>query len=106
METGDRLVGRTELLSETYGRVLVSTIFLGLVHHGNVLFETMVFRDKTPAPDDELFVGFWGEMRRYRTFTQAEAGHQDAVKQLLDMGLTSIGTVWHSASVHAIGESS
>lgn len=82
-----RRVGR-----DVVGQYEVSTVFLGLDHNWSergwpVLFETMVFRlgedgdrDRNASDDDELD----GRMERYRTWSEAEAGHArmiDEVKQ-------------------------
>ena len=60
---------------EIDGRVIVSTVFLGLDHNfGNkgdpVLFETMTLG----GPLDQ-------QMRRYCTYAQAERGHAEAVAE-------------------------
>jgi hypothetical protein len=64
METADRHVRLTE-----QDEVTVSTVFLGLDHGWNdnkppVLFETMVFINESG-----------GDMERYATWDEAEAGH-------------------------------
>ncbi len=53
----------------------ISTVFLGLDHGygrpgGPVLFETMVFENG----------GDSGDMNRYRTWEEAEAGHEELVR--------------------------
>ncbi len=62
-EKGDRIVAK-----DTVGEVRVSTVFLGLDHSFGtgplLLFETMIFG----GPLD-------GDMDRYTTWEQAEAGH-------------------------------
>jgi hypothetical protein len=64
-ETADRVVSNTQI-----GEWRISTVFLGLDHafHGSppLLFETLVFG----GPLD-------GEMDRYSTWDQAEAGHKE-----------------------------
>jgi len=69
-ESADRIVKQTEI-----GRSKVSTVFLGLDHsfgHGlHLLFETMVFGGPTA-----------GEQERYETWEEAEAGHEQMVKDV------------------------
>lgn len=69
-ETADRTVRKTEI-----GGVNVSTVFLGVdhsfEHYGKfepILFETMIFGGKHD-----------GHMERYRTWDEAEIGHEGAV---------------------------
>ncbi len=69
-ETADRIVAQTEI-SEA---VMVSTVFLGLDHNYTgegppVLFETFVFGGELE-----------GECHRYRTWEEAEEGHERIVK--------------------------
>ena len=78
-ETADRIVAKTQVDAD----VEVSTVFLGLDHRWPtpwkpgvsepppVLFETLVFG----GPYD-------GEMRRYCTWEEAEAGHAAVVAQV------------------------
>jgi hypothetical protein len=74
-ETADRLVLRDG--DERTGWE-VSTVFLGLDHqHGNgppLLYETLVFK----GPLD-------GEMRRYTTRSEAEAGHREVCAKLAEL---------------------
>ena len=69
--TADRTVAKTEV---KHG-VEVSTVFLGLDHsfHGKIplVFETMVFGGEND-----------GEMERYSTWDEAEAGHKKMVESL------------------------
>ena len=71
IETGDRSIGRTII-----GPYLVSTVYLGLdmCFDGGepLLFETMVFKDKS---SDEL------DMERYSTGEEAIKGHEVMVKK-------------------------
>lgn len=66
----DRIVAQDRI-----GDVLVSTVFLGLNHNfgggAPILYETMVFG----GPLD-------GEMERYETRAQAEAGHARMVEKV------------------------
>jgi len=64
----DRRVARTEV-----GDVVVSTVFLVIDHNhfgggGPILFETMVFGGSLDQ-----------EMKRYRTWDEAAAGHEEMV---------------------------
>ena len=65
-----RRVGKTDITETCY----VSTVFLGLDHnHGRgepILFETMIFGGP-----------LGGEQWRYRTYDEAERGHEAAVVQ-------------------------
>lgn len=72
-ETADRHVAVTK-----FGKVTVSTVFLGLDHsfavytgvpHKPILFETMIFGGKHDQYQE-----------RYTTWKEAEAGHKRAVK--------------------------
>ena len=69
-ETADRQVALTRISDD----VVVSTVFRGLGHSFGdgppLLFETLVFTD-----------GEGGEMRRYATWEEAEAGHAAVVKE-------------------------
>jgi hypothetical protein len=74
-ESADRTVARTYLEDGSY----VSTVFLGIDHSFGlsgepVLFETMVFG----GPQDE-------EMERYRTWEEAERGHDVMVRRVLEV---------------------
>ncbi len=65
----NRIIKRTEV-----GESAVSTVFLGLNHgfHGKDLwFETLVFGGKLD-----------GEMNRYETYEEAEAGHEVMVERV------------------------
>lgn len=92
LETDERIIGHDYLQSDRYGIVLLSTIFLGIEHWGGTWFESMVFRDKgtdengMPPPDDLVARGFWGEMERYVTMEQAQAGHARLLKELTNAG--------------------
>jgi hypothetical protein len=64
----------------------VSTVFLGIDHRffsedgPPVLFETMIFANPRP---DEAFPGeLDGMMRRYATWDEAEAGHEEMVAEV------------------------
>jgi len=62
--------------STTIGEVYVSTVFLGLDHSHTekglpILFETMIFGGKHD-----------GYQKRYETWAQAEAGHEQAVEKV------------------------
>lgn len=93
--TDERVLAQDYLQSERYGTVCCSTVFLGLPHidfstgRMDMLFETMVFRERgtdedgLPPPDDLTAVGFWGEMRRYKTYEEAETGHGEIMRKLL-----------------------
>jgi len=99
-ETGTRHVACDYLQSERYGTIRVSTVCLGIDHSFGcgepILFETMVFREKgtdkygMPPPDDLVCSGFWGEMHRYHTYDEAEAGHTDILTKLSDSGCTPV----------------
>lgn len=69
----NRRVAKTEI-----GEVTVSTVFLGLDHSFSngppVLFESMVFE----GPLD-------GETRRYSTWRDAEIGHEELVRAVVDV---------------------
>jgi hypothetical protein len=67
----DRIVARTQI-----GKVLISTVFLGLDHNFGedgppLLFETLVFGGDLD-----------GERERYSTWAQAEAGHEQMVAKV------------------------
>lgn len=70
-DKADRSVGMT-----AYGKVTVSTVFLGVDHNFSgmgdpILFETMVF-----APDEKHRMDEAGDFtRRYRTWDEAQVGH-------------------------------
>lgn len=72
METSDRVVAQTKV-----GDVRISTVFLGVDHSYEavkpLLFETMVFEGKLD-----------GEMNRYCTWEEAEKGHQEMVKKVME----------------------
>ena len=68
----DRIIARDEVFY-----YLISTVFLGLNHQFTdgappILFETMVFDAKDGQDLDEF-------TRRYITYEQAEAGHQETI---------------------------
>lgn len=70
---GKRIVNKT-----TIGIVMISTVFLGLDHSFGgddypIFFETMVFNGP-----------FCGEMKRYTTWAEAEEGHQEFLKKLMN----------------------
>ncbi len=65
-ETADRQIAVDEL-----DGVRVSTVFLGIEHYEGCLFETMVFG----GPLDQ-------NQQRYRTYDEAEIGHQEIVAQV------------------------
>jgi len=71
-QDAERSVKRTTISDD----VLVSTVFLGIDHQFEdgppLLFETMIF-----GGDRD------GDMWRYATWDEAEAGHDEAVKSLL-----------------------
>lgn len=82
MESADRRVACTELLSPGAPVVVISTVFLGLDNNFSdqgepVLFETMTF-----ALGDE------DRQRRYCTWDEAEAGHWAMVDSLRVPGCT------------------
>lgn len=88
-EKADRHVAKDYVQSERYGMIFVSTVFLGIPHPpSGELFETMIFREKgkdeydMPPPEDLVIAGFWGEMTRYHTWTEAEAGHAVVLAEL------------------------
>lgn len=68
------------------GEVLVSTIFLVLDHsHGfgePVLFETMAFQADPAKPD---FIGDSLAQERYRTYAEAESGHERVVQRVREI---------------------
>jgi hypothetical protein len=65
------VAGRRVALTVTPTGVEVSTLFLGVQHHGRlVLFETMILG----GPLD-------GYQQRYSTWEEAEAGHAAAVQR-------------------------
>lgn len=89
LESGKNHLFTNYISSERYGMITISTIFLGIKHHGDKLFETMVFREKNvnssglPVQDDCIGVGFWGEMRRYKTYEEAKQGHMDVYQSIV-----------------------
>ena len=87
MGAANRRVAQTFLHSERYGRIRVSTVFLGLRYPCGNLFETMVFREKPSPEDDWVRAGFWGEMERTASFEQAEEAHRQVVADLKDLGM-------------------
>ena len=75
-EDADRVVNRTELLSDGIIRkedISISTVFLGLDHSFDgkipLLFETMIFGGEHDQYQE-----------RYATWEEAEKGHIEAVK--------------------------
>lgn len=90
MERVDRHVARTDIRLGKSKRVYtVSTVFLGLDHgfawwrgqeaYQPILFETMIhFVDQVYHPRYGSWLNF---QERYRTWTEAEAGHWDAVRR-------------------------
>lgn len=74
IETANRLVARTTLSED----VEVSTVFLGIDYSPfrpgfpPILFETLVFGGKCD-----------GDMRRYATWDEAEAGHKEECIRVL-----------------------
>ncbi len=87
METADRVVAQTEVQD-----VQVSTVFLGLAHEPDYLFETMVFgpdsviellnrssREDVASIWTKVFGGFDVQVR-YRTVAEAREGHEAMVK--------------------------
>lgn len=70
LEKADRTVAKTKI-----GKVLVSTVFLGLDHQWGegppLLFETLVFEGLLD-----------GEMERYSTLDEAKAGHEVMVERV------------------------
>jgi len=87
MEISNRRIAIDYFVSERYGMIAISTVFLGIPHPGGI-FETMVFREKgtddcdMPPLDDLACMGFWGEMRRYKTYEGAETGHREIVDKI------------------------
>lgn len=69
-ESTRRSIERTE-----FGNYLVSTVFLGIKHPPNYLFETMVFCTDKSKGEDEFQV-------RYETVEEARSGHQLIVECL------------------------
>lgn len=65
-ETADKQIALDE-----FDGVRVSTVFLGIETVEGCLFETMIFG----GPMDQ-------QQRRYRTYDEAEQGHQEAVNQV------------------------
>jgi hypothetical protein len=70
-----------ELLDEPIADAQISTIFLGVGHNyykegAPVLFETMLFGDALAGRDQ----------RRYCTYEEALAGHQEYLQELLSLG--------------------
>ena len=68
---------------------LVSTVFLGVDHSWDdkgppILFETMIFRLKSPEEklDSQFETEDTGDMWRYASWDDAEAGHKCAVARL------------------------
>jgi len=79
LETADRCVALTD-----FPGVRISTVFLGLDHNFSIsgppiLFETMIF---TARDDDPLY----GEMDRYSTWEEAEAGHIRMINRVIEAG--------------------
>jgi hypothetical protein len=73
-------------------RCTVSTVFLGVNHNMTgegdpVLFETMVFGNDDMGG---------GDMRRYRTWEEAEAGHAEMVAHTRQTMLRVVGGTDHS----------
>jgi hypothetical protein len=83
MEHADRSVGKTKV-----GDLLVSTVFLGLDHNYQeegppILYETMVFDEDHKCVDDWAGESsFWGEVQRYSTREEAQAGHEATVNAI------------------------
>jgi len=76
----------TPLWSDTIENILISTVFLNMDHNPGVpgdpvLFETMILMDD---PDHPLN----GKRNRYRTYKEAQAGHEHAL-QLVTTYLTN-----------------
>ena len=73
LETADRIVKKTSVCNG----VDVSTVFLGLDHQWSdgppLLFETLIFGGEHD-----------GDMWRYSTWKQAEAGHDAVVAELVN----------------------
>lgn len=70
MQSPARWVDRTEI-----GEVLVSTVFLGMLHAGSTLFESMAFL----IDGDGLPISINASQRRYMTFDEAVEGHKEIV---------------------------
>lgn len=71
-KNNSRKVNKTQL-----GNVVISTVFLGLNHNFSgigapILFETLVFGG-----------AFDQSMERYRTWAEAEAGHEEMVMKVV-----------------------
>jgi hypothetical protein len=88
--TADRIVEKTDI-----GSFHVSTVFLGLNHRfgdgAPLVFETMVFRPATAAEKQRSLIknlskveieGDALQMRRYSTWDEAMAGHNEIVQEL------------------------
>jgi hypothetical protein len=76
LSTADRHVAKTDIVGPAGEKVWVSTVFLGIDHdyrfgYEPVLFETMVFGGE-----------FSDYMRRYKTWAEAEAGHNETVEMV------------------------
>ena len=69
----NRIIGRTNI-----GDVLISTVFLTIDHNFSgigdpILFETMIFGGKN-----------YGYQERYSTYKEAIAGHEKAVRAIIN----------------------
>lgn len=87
-ETADRIVGKTSV-----NGFVISTVFLGIDYGFGgppLWFETMIFIDEENPPASELGgkIDEWrsGQQRRYATWEEAAAGHEQFV-QIIREGL-------------------
>lgn len=95
-KNGKNRIASDYIYSDRYGIIRISTVFLGIMHYDNMIFETMVFREKNtnpnglPIEDDIEGIGFWGEMRRYRTYDEAIKGHKEIYQSIAGKPLLEI----------------
>jgi hypothetical protein len=82
-EKADRTIAKAYI-----GKVLVSTVFLGLDHSFGsdgppILYETMIFRGRHD-----------GYQERYSTLAEAKAGHAKAVKVATPWWRSLLAQIW------------
>lgn len=95
-DTDARFVAFDTVVSDRYGTISVSTIFLGIEMPDGCWFESKITRERgvdrydMPPPDDVLCRGFWGEMTRWRTLDEARAGHADLLAKVRDLASAEV----------------
>ncbi len=83
---------RARVAETTVGDLWVSTVFLAMNHNFGdgepILFETKIKRGDRVSPNGEGRAGVWLDFqRRYATFEEALAGHEEAVEQVRSGGI-------------------